>query len=320
MPRNGSGGYSLPEAAFTYDTVISETAVNSDLSDIANALTASIAKDGQTTPTANLPMGTFRHTGVGNASARNDYAAAGQVQDGSFTWCGTAGGTINALTLTPTPAITAYATGQRFVFQAGSSPSDDAVTIAVSGLTAKAAEINDAALSASVVIVADKYYEAFYDGTAFQLTRVSSSLADVSGPASATDGAYVQFDGTSGKVLKETAATVLEAGTTRTLTAGFSSDVEAIGNSGTGTQTLEVSSSKENFKTMTINGSFTLAPQAATSVILIIATNDGTGGYTITTSGYDLVSGSYNNTASAVHLFESIVIGSVQILRITEIA
>ena len=54
MPRDGSGAFTLAEAAFVFDSVISETAMNSNLSDIAAALTASIAKDGQTTPTANL--------------------------------------------------------------------------------------------------------------------------------------------------------------------------------------------------------------------------------------------------------------------------
>lgn len=48
MPRNGSGTYSLPQAAFTPGTTISSAAVNSDFSDIANALTGSVASDGQT--------------------------------------------------------------------------------------------------------------------------------------------------------------------------------------------------------------------------------------------------------------------------------
>ncbi|MEK9748950.1 MAG: hypothetical protein VW443_07950 [Pseudomonadales bacterium] len=112
----------------------------------------------------------------------------------------------------------------------------------------------------------------------------------------------------------------LTADVSDNLTAGYSSDFEAIGNSGTGTQTLEISSTKENLKTLTINGSFTLAPQTVNSVIALIATNDGTGGYTITTSGYDLVSGTYNNAASAKHLFRSTVIDGTQVLEILEIA
>jgi hypothetical protein len=44
-------------------------------------LTQSLSRDGQTQPSANLPMNTFRHTNVGDAVARNEYATLGQVQD-----------------------------------------------------------------------------------------------------------------------------------------------------------------------------------------------------------------------------------------------
>lgn len=60
MARNGSGTYTLPQPAFVPNTTISSSAVNSDLSDIASALTASVAADGQTTITGQLkfPAGT----------------------------------------------------------------------------------------------------------------------------------------------------------------------------------------------------------------------------------------------------------------------
>lgn len=173
MAYNGSGTFNLSEAPFVYDTVIDEAAVNSVLSDMAtNGLTNVITKNGQTTVTANLPMATFRHTGVGNASARTDYAAAGQVQDGSFIWCGTAGGTANALTLTPSPAITAYTAGQSFRFIAASD-STLSVTVAVSGLTTKAIQIDGVALAFDLVLESGKIYQIDYDGTQFQATRLS---------------------------------------------------------------------------------------------------------------------------------------------------
>lgn len=56
MSRNGSGVYSLPEPVFVPNTPISSAAVNSDFSDIATALTASIAADGQTPITAALKL------------------------------------------------------------------------------------------------------------------------------------------------------------------------------------------------------------------------------------------------------------------------
>ena len=180
MAFNGAGVFQriynwVTDAANSIN--ITDTRMDAEMDGFATGLSTCITKDGQTTITANLPMATFRHTGVGNATARTDYAAAGQVQDSSFTWCGTAGGTKNALTLTPTPAITAYATGQEFVFKAGATSSDDAVTISISGLTTKAAQLNDTACSASVYIEANKYYRAIYDGTAIQLTRLSTFIS-----------------------------------------------------------------------------------------------------------------------------------------------
>jgi hypothetical protein len=65
------------------------------MTDIASALTASIAVDGQTTPTANLPMGNFRHLSVANAQNTNEYATVGQIQSAGFTVLGASAGLIN---------------------------------------------------------------------------------------------------------------------------------------------------------------------------------------------------------------------------------
>lgn len=173
MARDGNGGYNLPELPFVFDTVIQETAVNNNFSDLGNEIANSIAKDGQTDPTANLPMATFKHTGVGNANARDQYAAAGQVTDGALLYGGVAGGTANALTITLSPAVTALVTGARFLFKASASANTGAATLAVNGLTAVALQKNDAALSAGD-IEANKWYEGLYDGTAVQLTRLST--------------------------------------------------------------------------------------------------------------------------------------------------
>ena len=178
MPRS-AGVYSLPEAAFVGDTVIDEAAVNNNFSDIGTALTESLAKDGQTDPTANLPMATYRHTGVGNSNARDQYAATGQVQDSAFTWCGTAGGTADALTLTPSPAITTYTARQNFAF-ISSAANTGAATVAVSGLAATAIQLGGSALSAGD-IPNGAYCEVAYDGTQFQLHSVSQAIPSTSG-------------------------------------------------------------------------------------------------------------------------------------------
>ncbi len=69
MPRDGSGNYSLPQAAYITGTVIDASAMNSNLADIATALTGSVPRDGEAAPTANVPMGGFKFTGLGAATA-----------------------------------------------------------------------------------------------------------------------------------------------------------------------------------------------------------------------------------------------------------
>ncbi|WP_146123561.1 tail fiber domain-containing protein [Burkholderia multivorans] len=83
MPRNGSGTYQLPAGnpVVTGTTISSSGWANPTLADIASALTASIAVDGQTVPTANLPMGNFRHVNVSSGQATNEYASVGQIQN-----------------------------------------------------------------------------------------------------------------------------------------------------------------------------------------------------------------------------------------------
>jgi hypothetical protein len=80
MSRNGSGTYTLPAGnPVVTGTTISSTWANSTLTNIASALTDSLAADGQTTATGNLKMGNNRITGLANAIASTDALAFGQV-------------------------------------------------------------------------------------------------------------------------------------------------------------------------------------------------------------------------------------------------
>jgi hypothetical protein len=81
MPRNGAGLYNLPTGnPVVTGTTITSTWANTTMSDIGAELTNSVPRDGQAPPTANLPMGNFKHTGVANGVATTDYAAYGQLQ------------------------------------------------------------------------------------------------------------------------------------------------------------------------------------------------------------------------------------------------
>jgi len=89
MARNGSGTYIRTDGVRTGATVFAQeqsaginilaTNLDYEAQDMADALTQSLSKDGQTVPTANLPMGGFKLTGLANGSALTDSVAYGQV-------------------------------------------------------------------------------------------------------------------------------------------------------------------------------------------------------------------------------------------------
>jgi len=176
MARNGSGTFNRLYD-WTDDAAnglpISSTRMDDEMGGMAQALTDSIAKNGETTPTANLPMGGFLHTNVAVATARTHYARVSQVQDSTLTYAGTVGGTADAITLTLVPAITAYAAGQSFSFIA-SDANTGAVTVNINSLGAKSITKRGANALVSGDIPSGAMIHISYDGTRFQLDSVSS--------------------------------------------------------------------------------------------------------------------------------------------------
>jgi len=192
MARNGSGVYTLPAGnPVVTGTTISSTWANNTLNDLGNAMTASLAYDGQTTPVANLPMGGYIHTNVGNATARTNYPSAGQVQDGALTYLTGITGTDTIVATAPV-TMSVYAAGQTFRFIAAGTNLTTSVTININGIGAKnitkngtnPLDIGDI-VSGSIVVVN-------YDGTQFQITSTASSGNFTNLSASGT----VTFSGT----------------------------------------------------------------------------------------------------------------------------
>ena len=136
MSFNGSGTFVINSSGqpVVANTVISTTVFNALTADLATGLSTCITKDGQTTPTANIPMGTFKFTNLGVGSAATDSATLGQVQ-ASTTKLVTVTGT-DTITGTLTPALTAYTAGQMFYFVAGGA-NTGAVTLNIDGLGAR---------------------------------------------------------------------------------------------------------------------------------------------------------------------------------------
>lgn len=182
MARDGSGNYSLPSGnPYVNGTVIDETVVNATMSDIGTALSASLVADGQKAATANQPMGTYKHTNVGDAAARNQYAAAGQVQDSTFLSLGSVSGT-DIITGSLSPAITSYATRMLVTFTPANA-NTGAVTIAINGLSAKAiVKGNGTALVANDLLTTVPAL-ILYDGTSFVLLNPAGTLPAYNGSA-----------------------------------------------------------------------------------------------------------------------------------------
>lgn len=215
--------------------------------DLADGINACLHKGGQNTPTANLGMGGYRHTSVGDPSARNEYASVGKVQDGAF--CGVADtGAADAYAIALSPAVTAYAAYQTFWFIAANA-NTGASTLNVNGLGAKAMKKHHDLALESGDIEAGQLVGVAYDGTNFQMIspvgykvqQQSDYLDDILGttpslhsflvgtgsgysavtsasagtilgfPASSTDNALARYTGAAGK-LQNSGWTLSDAG------------------------------------------------------------------------------------------------------------
>ena len=178
MPYNGSGTFAPPPANYPAVALTPITSANRNAvdADFATGLTTAITTDGQTTVTANIPLGGYKLTGVGAATARTDAASLASLQDGTGVYVATVGGTVDVVTLTVTPAITAYAAGQTFRFIAAGA-NTTSVTVNVSGLGAKALTKNGSTALVAADIPSGTMVEMTYDGTRFITNSVTGNLS-----------------------------------------------------------------------------------------------------------------------------------------------
>lgn len=225
MPWSGSGQFNRSNGVHSGSTVWAQDAAepvnilstrhDTHDEDFASGLENTVTLDGQTTPTANLPMGGFKHTNVAVASARTDYARTSQVADGAFTYSA-AGGTANAITATLAPAVTAYATGMQVRVIPGLN-NTAAATLNVNGVGATA--IKKISGQSAVValqqgdILTGKPALFTYDGTQWILENPSAApffnatyvaAGSVQGDATSIDttmAAVSGGDGTKGVIL-----------------------------------------------------------------------------------------------------------------------
>jgi len=205
MSYNGTGTFNINTAGqpVVTGTTITSTAFNLLTADLATGLTTALTKDGQTTPTANIPLGGFKITGLGAGTVATDAAQYGQLQANATT-IATVTGT-DTLTGSLTPALTAYATGNLFTFVA-SGTNTGAVTINLNSLGAKSITKSGTTALAANDIVSGQVYLIEYDGTRFQLINPSTLTVDGTNavgflniPQNAQTGSYTTVLADSGK-------------------------------------------------------------------------------------------------------------------------
>ena len=211
MARNGSGTYVKVGDNVVFDTVISETYYNNQINDLVTALTQSVSKDGQTTITGNLNMGSKKLTAMAVGTASTDSLTLGQAQANAFGYVASDSGSSNAYVIAPSPAITGYAAGQKFAFLAA-NVSSGASTLNVSGLGVKNLYYQNAAISGAM-IKAGALILVVYDGTQFQmLSPANTFLSGTVAIANVGTGSAPQFTAVNVGAATDTTITRVSAG------------------------------------------------------------------------------------------------------------
>lgn len=179
MPRNGSGTQTrLYNWVSDKANSIAVTAsrMDTEMDDMTTSLSNSIAKDGQTTITANIPFNSNKITGLTNGSDRTDSIALGQVQDNTYRYLGQNGGVANAYTWSPSPSITAYSAGQEWIVKIATGDGNTGASTAnISGLGTRTIDKPDGAGGTTALVsgdmIAGGVYKLIDNGSTITLTN-----------------------------------------------------------------------------------------------------------------------------------------------------
>lgn len=238
MAYNGAGTFLINSAGqpVVAGTTISETVFNALTADLANGLSTAITKDGQTTATANLPMGGFKLTNLGAGTASTDSARLGQVQSGAATLIAITGTDTVVGTLTPT--LTAYAAGQQFSFVAAAT-NTTSMTLNIDGLGAKAITRSGATALIAGDITVGKMITVIYDGTQFQTSDarvpISTGVSGLGTGVATALGVAVTGSGSVVLSASPTLTGTMTAATISATTGAFTSVSGAVTATGTST-------------------------------------------------------------------------------------
>ena len=287
MSYNGSGTFNINSAGqpVVSGTVISSTAFNALTADLGTGLSTALTKDGQTTPTANIPMGTFKITGLGAGTVATDAVRLGQLQNFSTGTLITVSGT-DTITGTVSPSLTAYTAGQIFSFVVGTT-NTGAVTLNIDGLGAKAVTRTGAIALVAGGMVTGQVALVEYDGTRFQLLD-PNAFTDLLISGVLTYGGVTLTNAVTGtgKMVLDTTPTIATPVLTNPTVTNYVESVVAIGTV-TSSSTLSLTSGTVQTATLTASTACTFTMPTATagkSFVLLLkqaaATGNGTATFT----------------------------------------
>jgi hypothetical protein len=272
MSFNGSGTFLINTAGqpVVSGTVISSTAFNALTADLATGLSTAITKDGQTTVTANIPMSTYKFTGLGVGSAAGDSANLSQVQSTVTKLLTSVSGT-DTITAVGAPVVAAYAAGQMFYFVA-TGDNTGAVTLNIDSLGAKAVTRDGSVALAAGDIKSGEVVVVVYDGTRFQVVSQLNSAGDarfanVSIASSLYVGGVSTFVGNAGFSANVSIASALSVGGVAAITGATTIGGNLTLNGGTANGVLYLNGSKvaTSGSALTFDGTnFTVGVSATT--------------------------------------------------------
>ena len=173
MSYNGSGVFNINTAGqpVVTGTVISSSVFNTLTADLATGLSTCITKDGQTTVSANIPMNSFKFTGLAAGTAATDSVRLGQLQAGGATLVTVTG--TDTYTGTMSPALAGYAAGNTFSFVVPNT-NTTSCTLNIDGQGAKAITRDGSTALVAGDLVAGSEVVVVYDGTRFQVLNSNS--------------------------------------------------------------------------------------------------------------------------------------------------
>ncbi len=155
--------------------IITGTGIDNEFNAIQVADALNLKRDGTTTASADIPMGSHKFTGLAAGTANTDSLTLGQAQNQGFLTLSSVAGT-NTISGSLTPAITAYAAGQKFNFIAAGA-NTGATTLNINSLGAKDVTKMGTTALVSGDIPSGAVVEVEYDGTRFQLCNLVAQRA-----------------------------------------------------------------------------------------------------------------------------------------------